>query len=204
MSILTPYTQKQYKQGILKLLPKGKLWDSFREDTTYLNKIIEAFSFSYQQIDEDACSVIDEVFPGTTENLLPIWQETVGLTATDETIKRQRAEVIAKLTQTASLAKAYYISYAEQLGFDIDIKEYSGIISGLYRCGDTVGTCDDYTYQFDITIILKGSLVTDPLSEVITYDGTNLELKCSTLFINDDLPTEDPNIKGALWDNGTF
>lgn len=156
--ILTPFTLENYKQGLINLLPKGKLWDSFRENT-YLNKILEGFSYPFQQIDNDACEVIDEVFPGTTTNLLPVWQETVGLVASEgETIEQQRAEVVAKLTQTASLARSYYINYAKQIGFNIDIIEYSGIISGIYRCGDTVGTTDDYTYQFDITITTDGNI----------------------------------------------
>lgn len=168
MTILTPF--KEYKQGIINLLPKGKLWDSFSEKGTYLNKIIEGFSFPFQQMDNDACDLIDEVFPGTSTNFLPVWQETLGITPSDgETLEQQRNEVVAKLTQTASLARSYYINYAKQLGFEIDIVEYSGIISGIYSCGDTVGTTDDYSYQFDITIETTGDIqkLSSYLSEIL-------------------------------------
>lgn len=177
--ILTPYTKEQYKQGLINLLPKGKLWESFRENT-YLNKILGAFSLSFQQIDVDACEVIDEVFPGTTTNLLPVWQETLALFPENgESIEQQRAEVVAKLTQTASLARSYYINYAKQLGFNIDIIEYSGIISGIYRCGDTVGTCDDYSYQFDITITTDGDI-----ERLQSYLEPILPAYISTYYLN--------------------
>lgn len=153
MTILTPYTQQDYVSGLVKLQPKGKIWEGFNDESTYMYKTLYAFAQSFQQVDQDACEVIDEVFPATSTNLLPIWQETLGLSAGSDSIEQQRSKVVAKLTQEASLARTYYINYAKQLGYEIDIIEYSGIVAGIFRCGDSVGTTDNYTYQFDITIV---------------------------------------------------
>lgn len=201
MTILTPYTQKQYVEQLAKLFPSGKLWEGYTDSSTYQYKTLEGYATVFSEQDTNACELIDELFPSTSTNLLPIWQETVGLEAGTDSLQEQRNKVVAKLTQQGSLARSYYINYAKQLGYDIDIIEYSGIICGIYRCGDSVGTTDDYSYQFDITIVSSGSAANAPLSDALSYDGTNLEITPTAIRFP-TLATTDPNTQGQLWNNG--
>ena len=178
MTILAPYTPAQYVDGLRNLLPQGLMWESFKNPYTYMYKTLAAFASSFSDLDQGLCEVIDEVFPATSTNLLPIWQETLGLEAGTDTLEQQRQKVVAKLTMEASLSRQYYINYAKQLGYEIIIKEYGAVIPGIYRIGDSVGTTDDYTYEFQITIIGKNA------QELQQYLQNILPAYIQTFYVN--------------------
>ncbi|KAB8122189.1 DUF2313 domain-containing protein (plasmid) [Komagataeibacter medellinensis] len=155
MTILQNYTQPEYVQGLKNLLPTGFAWP--KDEASLLNQIAQGFSFAFQDMDILSCETIDEVFPGTSTVLLPIWQETLGITDVPTDIQEQRNQVVALLTATGAISNSYFINFAKQLGYILTIIEYGGIISGVYRCGDSVGTCQDYSYEFDVTFVVHGN-----------------------------------------------
>lgn len=148
--------QQEYFTALQQLFPTGRAWNT--EDDTYLRRSLMAFSSMCNYVDQQSAEVVNECFPQTSTNLLPIWQETLALTAGTDTIQEQRSKVVAKLTQEGSLTRQYYINYAKQLGFTITIQEYGAVIPGVFRMGDTVGTTDDYSYEFQITIHTTGDI----------------------------------------------
>lgn len=157
--IIKGYNQNDYYKGLMNLLPNGKAWP--KNQKSVMGDLIYCYASMFSQTDDILTGSIDEVFPATTTQLIEEWQKTLGLpdkcVSNDSSIESKRSQVIARLTATGSISNSYYINYAKQLGFDIDIIEYGGIISGIYRCGDSTGTCDSREYEFDITINVKNT-----------------------------------------------
>jgi len=185
--ILTSYTTDQYITGIKNTLPSGKAWPK-DEPESNLSLICNAFAQFYNDIDTLSTELIDEVCPVYTEQLLSIWQETYNLpdscVSSSSSTENQRNQLLARMGETGGISNTYYENYAKQLGFQVNIKEYGGIIAGLYRCGDTVGTTDDYTYEFDITIETTSqnySLLECELSQIMPATTTAYYLTVDNL-----------------------
>ncbi|GAN84035.1 putative phage tail protein [Novacetimonas hansenii] len=156
--ILQTFTEQgySYPQAFKNLLPTGFAWP--KDEDTFLNDFAKAIGLVFEDMDTLSCETIDEVFPGTTTVLLPMWQETLGITPEPtQTIEEQRQQVIAMLTATGSISNSYFINLAKQLGYEMTIIEYGAIVAGIYRIGDEVGTTNDYSYEFDVTFVVNNS-----------------------------------------------
>lgn len=91
-----------------------------------------------------ANALLIDAFPASTYNLLPEWEETLGLpdpcAGEQPTIEQRRAQVVARLVDVGGQSVSYFIALAATLGYAITITEFSpfrfGMSFGLPLCGD--------------------------------------------------------------------
>jgi uncharacterized protein YmfQ (DUF2313 family) len=116
-----------YADVLRKLLPRGRVWT--REDEGTQAAVLDALAITAEGLDSEALTLIAAAFPATADQLLPEWDETLGLpdacfgpfTSQDE----NRQQVVAKLIGAGGQSIAYFESLAASLGYTITIKEFS-------------------------------------------------------------------------------
>jgi uncharacterized protein YmfQ (DUF2313 family) len=90
--------------------------------------------------------LLTDAFPRLTHELLPEWEDSLGLPdpciGEVSTTQERRAQVLAKLTGTGGQSKAYFIGYAADLGYTITIEEYSPFRMGQHGMGQPLGGHD--------------------------------------------------------------
>lgn len=120
------YTKEQFREQVMRLLPRGMAWARERVTNIYLWAYGVACEFF--RVDTRAKDLLEEADPRTTLELLEEWEEVVGIP--DEcappanTLERRRADVVARLTQQGGINKQFYIDFALSLGFTITIYEF--------------------------------------------------------------------------------
>ncbi|WP_233863471.1 YmfQ family protein [Paraburkholderia adhaesiva] len=165
-----------YADVLRKLLPRGRVWT--REDEGTQAAVLDALAVTAEGIDSEALTLIAAGFPATADQLLPEWDETLGLPDAcfgpfaNDTENRQ--QVVAKLISTGGQSIPYFESFALLLGYDIQITEYAvhtvlspvtAPIAGL-----------DWPFAWKVEIIgTPGVLwhrVDGPVQEALSFLGT--------------------------------
>lgn len=125
-----------FRAAMLALLPRGPVWP--REPDSVLVHAIGALCETLARNTARANFLVRDAFPGSTEELLPEWEATLGLpdpcAGEAPTIALRRAQVVAKLTGRGGQSKPYYIAVALALGYAITITEFKP-----FAVGDPVG-----------------------------------------------------------------
>lgn len=143
---------EQYKQFLLKLLPRGMAWP--REKQWYVSKLIDAIAQEFYRVQLRADVLLQEKDPRATLELLEEWEKVVGIpdgcAPPAPTLDRRRADIVARLTQEGSLDKQFFIDFAAYLGFTITITEYRPFRVGFSHPGDPLSN-GDWVYTFLVT-----------------------------------------------------
>lgn len=133
------FTTDDYRQALQALIPTGRAWP--RDPDTVQYAVLRSLAASYQRSDSDALSILSGAFPKTATIMLPEWEEALSLPddcsiGEVDTIAKRQAAIVSKLISTGGQSKAYFISIAKALGYNITIKEYRQARAGLSVCGD--------------------------------------------------------------------
>lgn len=129
-----------YKAQLQRLFPQGKLFKFF--DGSNQDKLVAGIADELARIDDRGDKILQESDPRTTEELLPEWEEMLGLP--DEcgsnavTVQDRRNQILQKLKLLGGQSKALYVELAQQLGYDVsieDVIEYQPFVAGS-RAGD--------------------------------------------------------------------
>lgn len=165
-----------YADVLRKLLPRGRVWT--REDEGVQAAVLDALGVAAQDIDSSALTLIAAAFPATADQLLPEWDETLGLPdacfgpfANDD---ENRQQVVAKLISTGGQSIPYFVSLALTLGYDIEITEFAihTVISPV-----TVPIAGlDWPYTWKVQIIgtpgVQWHTVDGPVEQALSFLGT--------------------------------
>ncbi len=121
-------TARHYRQQMQALLPSGAAWP--RADDADLTITLDALAEEFARIGERAATVITEIIPNTTTEMITDWERVLGLPdpcvgVLEDTLAKRRAAVVAKLSGGGSASRAYYIALAAALGYTITITEPS-------------------------------------------------------------------------------
>lgn len=115
-----------YARMLKALLPRGALWRL--ESDSIISKVLLAISDELARVDVRGDDLIREINAPTTLELLPDFENMLGLPdpclGEDPSTAQRIASVVAKLTATGGQTAAYYISVAAALGFAITIDEF--------------------------------------------------------------------------------
>lgn len=115
-----------FLQAFLKLLPRGRVWS--RDLGTVQNNGLLGLNTIYETNTARANQLLVDAFPGTTFELLPEWEFTMGLpdpcAGPAPTIQTRRAQVVARLTATGGQSIPYFVALAETLGYQITITQF--------------------------------------------------------------------------------
>lgn len=129
---------EMYKQLLINLLPRGRLWRP-REQPVF-DKVLESSAQELCRVDERVKQMLLEIDPRTADEALDQWESTLGLpdecTPEDQSIFERRFQATQKLTNVGGLSKAFYEFNASQLGFDITVHNWLNFVAGRARAGD--------------------------------------------------------------------
>lgn len=107
---------------------------------------LEGFAPSYVRQNARDNQLLVDAFPVTTTELLPEWEETLGLpdpcAGEAPTTAARRAQVIARIKALGGQSEAYFIAFAASLGYSITISEFTPFRMGQQRMGDQLGGPD--------------------------------------------------------------
>ncbi|KWK75794.1 YmfQ family protein [Burkholderia ubonensis] len=140
-------TSADYLRAFQALMPRGRVWptDSDAEQT----QVFAGLTQIYARNTERANQLLVDAFPGTTYELLPEWEATLGLpdpcAGPAPTIQQRRNQVIARLSNSGGQSIAYFINFAAQLGYTVTIKQFTQARAGMLRAGDP---CCGYDWNF--------------------------------------------------------
>lgn len=108
------------------LLPRGRVWP--RESTSLMATVIEGLAPTYARLAARDNQLILEALPSTTTELLPEWEQTLGLpdpcAGAAPTIEARRAQVVARFANDGGQSIPFFIAYAATLGYAITITLY--------------------------------------------------------------------------------
>jgi uncharacterized protein YmfQ (DUF2313 family) len=137
-------TAADFLSALQALMPRGRVWP--RELDSVQAETLAGLAPTYERQTNRANYLLVDVFPATTTEVLPEWEETLGLpdpcAGEAPTIQQRRAQVVAKLTNTGGQSVAYFIAYAAALGFVITITEFTPFRMGAQRMGAPLGGPD--------------------------------------------------------------
>lgn len=117
-----------YKAQLLALLPRGRVWPKEAGGTQ--DATMAGLAPTFERLDARAQSLLVDVFPATTLELLPEWEASLGLPdacdGDDQTISQRVAHVVAKLVNAGGQSVAYFLQVLAGLGYpDASITQYA-------------------------------------------------------------------------------
>jgi len=107
-----------------------------------LGLLLSCFAGELKRLETDVVKVLNNAIPGLSEELLPEWEEDLGLPEDcfppDQTLKERQDAVHAKYTANyAGLTEQFFIDLAYSLGATIAIR-YGGEIGTPFRANGPV------------------------------------------------------------------
>ncbi|WP_129240846.1 YmfQ family protein [Achromobacter veterisilvae] len=115
-----------FLQAFLKLLPRGRVWS--RDLSSVQNRTLLGLNKVYETNTARANQLLVDVFPGSTYELLPEWEATLGLpdpcAGPAPTVQARRAQVVARLVATGGQSIPYFTTLAKNLGYEITITQF--------------------------------------------------------------------------------
>lgn len=121
-----PYSVDDYLAALQGLLPRGRAWP--RDADAVPTHVLRGLAQNLADFTSQANGLLVDAFPATTDNLLPEWNETLGLPGltgyTGDDLPTQQAQVVAAFTDSGGQSSAYFIGLAATLGFPITINGY--------------------------------------------------------------------------------
>jgi uncharacterized protein YmfQ (DUF2313 family) len=145
----------KYTSLIHKLLPSGKAWN--KEEGSNLDKLAQGISEEFYRIERRANDLIIEFDPTKANELLPEWENLLGLPDTafgsPVTNQERRNLVTLKISSRGGQSRQFFVDIIRKLGFQIAIKEHRPFRAGRSRSGDAVFTNIGWRHTW--TVIAK-------------------------------------------------
>jgi uncharacterized protein YmfQ (DUF2313 family) len=179
----------KFKNLLINLLPKGKLWRPIEQPV--LSALLEAEAQELCRIDDRTKQMLLEVDPRTTDETLTDWETVFGLpdecTPEGLLVSERRVQLIQKMTNIGGISKQFYEFIATQLGFPTTVvtnilpftagskagDALTNFFSGKFVAGSKAGeqlTTVGWRYYFEVelpvtaaTVFVAGSFAGDPL-----------------------------------------
>ena len=133
------YSAADFLGALRALMPTGRVWPASPD--AIQSQALAGFAPSFERSSDAAGGLLVDSFPATATNLLPEWEETLGLpdpcAGEAPTLQTRRQQVVAKLTALGGQSATYFIGLAATLGYTITIvnrcaRRYRGTMGGLY------------------------------------------------------------------------
>jgi uncharacterized protein YmfQ (DUF2313 family) len=139
-----------YSDLIHKLLPSGRAWN--KETGSNLDKIADGVSQEFLRVEKRGNQLIIELDPTRTSELLPDWENLLGLPdvsfGVPTTAQERRNLVVLKISLRGGQSRKYFIDLIKKLGFDITIVEFRPFRAGISRAGDAINADDDWRHTW--------------------------------------------------------
>ncbi|HZR87902.1 MAG TPA: putative phage tail protein [Bradyrhizobium sp.] len=154
-----PNSLEDYTAAVLSLFPRGRVWP--RDPNALFPRLATAIAASFRRVDVAALGLLVDAFPATAVNLLPEWEQSLGLpdpcAGPSATLQQRQGLVVARFAGTGGQSVAYYVQYAANLGYPISIAQYAPFRCGMGRTGQPLlGAA--WAYAWRVTLPLEGAL----------------------------------------------
>jgi uncharacterized protein YmfQ (DUF2313 family) len=127
--------------ALQSLMPRGRVWP--RDPDAVMTQALSGLATPFAQQATRANYLLVDAFPSTTEELLPEWEETLGLpdpcAGPQPTIAARQAQVLARFAGLGGQSPAYFIGYAANLGYTVTITQYTPFRMGQQTMGCQLG-----------------------------------------------------------------
>jgi len=121
------FSVSDFRTALLNLLPRGRVWSRDPDGMPY--QMAGVWAASFLRSAQAAGNLIADAFPSSTVNLLPEWENTLGLpdpcAGESPTVELRRAQVVARLTDNGGASVSYFVAFAKTLGYDITITQFA-------------------------------------------------------------------------------
>jgi len=175
------YSQADFAGALQALLPRGAVWP--RDPDAVQSAAATGFGNSFARTNGAAVQLLADAFPGSTVQLLPEWEKTLGLpdpcAGEQPTIQARRAQVVARLIGVGGQSVAYFTRLAASLGYSITIDQFAPS-----RFGRTFGRPfggQDWAYAWQVNVaqytVQKFQFGTDAFGEPFAAWGSTV-LQC--------------------------
>lgn len=135
------YSSADFTSALSGLLPRGRVWP--RDPESVLMRTVACLAPMYERNCAAAVDLLVTAFPATATDLIPEWQETLGLpdpcAGVAPTIQQQRQQIVARLTDSGGQSAPYFIQLAKALGYTITVTNDAPFRAGQSRAGQHVG-----------------------------------------------------------------
>lgn len=139
------------------LMPVGPVWP--RDPDAVQTRALSGLMPTYERQAARANNLLVDSFPATTTELLPEWEETLGLpdpcAGPQPTIQQRRAQVVARFTAGGGQSPAFFVQYALTLGYSVTIQQFAPSTFGRPFGLPMGGAAWAHTWQ----VTIPGSLV---------------------------------------------
>lgn len=130
---------EKYKQLLINLLPRGRLWQP--KEQPIFEKVLKSTAQELCRVDDRVKQMLIEVDPRTTDEALDQWEAFLGIpdecTPEVQTPDERRIQITQKLTNIGGLSKTFYEFIAAQLGFPTTVvTNRINFLAGRARAGD--------------------------------------------------------------------
>lgn len=150
------YPASSYAAAERALMPVGRVWPN--DPGTVQSAVLAALANEFETSDAAARALLVDSFPATAVDLLPEWEESLGLpdpcAGPNPTLQQRQAQVLARFTGGGGQSAQRFIDYAEALGFQIEITTYAPFRAGRSRAGQPVGG-SDWSHAWRVTVIAR-------------------------------------------------
>jgi uncharacterized protein YmfQ (DUF2313 family) len=120
-------TVADYAAALTALLPTGRVWP--RAAASVEQQAMAALAPTPQRAAASAQALMTDAFPTTAVDLLPEWEETLGLpdpcAGEDPTVALRQAQVAARFSAGGGQSIAFFADFAKTLGFGISITQFA-------------------------------------------------------------------------------
>ncbi|WP_087688031.1 MULTISPECIES: YmfQ family protein [unclassified Pandoraea] len=144
-------TPDDFLQAFQGLLPRGAVWP--RDPDAVQTKVFRGLNTVYAQNTARANNLLVDAFPGTTFELLPEWEATLGLpdpcAGSSPTVEARRAQVVARLAAVGGQSVAYFTQLAANLGYAISVDQFAPFRFGQSPFGSQLGS-DDWFFAWRV------------------------------------------------------
>ena len=176
------YSAADYLAALQALLPRGRVWP--RDAEAVLTKVLSALAPTYERQNARSNQLIVDAFPASTIELLPEWEETLGLpdpcAGPSPTIAARRAQVVARFKALGGQSVPYFIAYALALGYVISITQFIPARVGIARAGDPLNGPDwAHAWRINTALhtVVRAQVGVSQVGEPLAY-WNNAVLEC--------------------------
>lgn len=176
------YSAADYLAALQALMPRGRAWP--RDADAVQTQVLSGLAPSYTRQNARANQLLVDAFPTTTIELLPEWEETLGLpdpcAGVSPTVYARRAQVVARIKSQGGQSAAYFIALAASLGYVVTITQFAPPRVGQARVGQPLnGSAWAHAWQINAALntIVRSRVGTSTVGEPLAY-WSNAVLEC--------------------------
>ena len=148
---------EQFRNAMLALMPQGAAWTK-APDSTW-GKLFEAFATEFSRIDARNELLLSEMDVRGALELIPEWEDDYNLPGPCihevQTLSERRSALLAKYRQLGEQSRAFFVTVAADLGYEITITEYNEENPGPqteYEGIPIDGDAWNYVWQIDAAL----------------------------------------------------